>query len=157
MIGMHKLSRRAGWALAVVIVLGATRVAAQSPGAPGSLDDSAGQGRRMHRGGQSTQQQRPAPLPEVKVTPDPWPRLDPGAVFCQTSEDLRQHLAVMAARLDGNGGGPGEPAGCRLVRAATPVTVVVREGPGRTQVRLSGAAAETGWTDAFLPDKQGRP
>lgn len=91
------------------------------------------------------------------MTPGPWPRLDPGAVFCKTPEDLHRHLAVMAARLDGNGGGPAEPAGCRLVRAAPPVTVVGREAPKRTQVQLSGIWAETGWTDAFLSDKASRP
>ncbi len=159
MIDRRRVSSRAGRVLAVVMALAAPTVAAQSPAGPTSPDDGNGAApnHRQHRGGQSPGQKRPAALPEVKVTPDPWPRLDPGAVFCQTAEDLRQHLAVVAARLDGNGGSVAEPAGCRLIRAPTAVAVLAREAPGRTQVRMSGASAETGWTDAFLPDKGGRP
>ncbi len=154
MIGMSGVRRGAGWMLAVAIVLAATEAAAQTP-----LDDGSGTStnrRQQHRGASSAQPKQ-APLPEIKVTPQPWPRLDPGAVFCRTAEDFRQHLAFVSARLDGNRSGYAEAAGCRVIRAPTPVAVLAREAPGRTQIQISGAAGETGWTDAFLPDKGGKP
>ncbi|MBN8907525.1 MAG: hypothetical protein J0H99_13055, partial [Rhodospirillales bacterium] len=40
-------------------------------------------------------------LPEVRVTAAPWPRLDPGAVFCRSEADL----ARLAANRSGSGGG----------------------------------------------------
>jgi hypothetical protein len=151
----RRLRGGAGCVLAVAMALAGTTVAAQSPGGAAPPDDGTGasQNHHQHRRDLSNEQAKKPPLPEVKVTPEPWPRLDPGAVFCRTAEDLRQHLAFVSARLDGNTSGFAEPAGCRVIRAQTAVAVLGREGPGRTQVRMSNAPAETGWTDAFLPDK----
>ncbi len=150
MIGISGARCGAGWLLAVAIVLAATEAAAQTP-----MGDGANR-RQQHRD-PSNSQAKKAPLPEVKVTPDPWPRLDPGAVFCSTAEDFHQHLAFVSARLDGNRNGYAESTGCRVIRAPTPIAVLAREAPGRTQVQISGAAGETGWTDAFLPEKGGKP
>ena len=144
-----------GCLLAVALALAATGVAAQSPSGSGSGDDGTGSsGGSRRRGVAFGDPQKKPPIPEVKIAPDPWPRLDPGAVFCRTEEDLRQHLAAVAARLDGSTARYAEAPGCRVIRARTAVSVVSRQGPGRTQVKLSEAAADTGWTDAFLPEKR---
>lgn len=145
---LRRRRRAVGGLLAVAMAFAATGVAAQTP----SYGPAAGHRQRFGEGS-GDQQKRQAPLPEVKAAPEPWPRLDPGAVFCRTEEDLRQHLAAVSARLDGGGGGA-EPTGCRLIRSRTAVAVVSRGGPARTQVKLSDATAETGWTDAFLPAKR---
>lgn len=83
--------------------------------------------------------------PPVKARPAPWPRLDPGAVLCRTPADL--------ARLAANRAGqPGGPVDCRVVTQPTPITIVHREGPGRTEVQVTGKASDaTGWTDVWLP------
>jgi hypothetical protein len=173
--------RNAGCALALAAALVTTSAAAQSadtatPDSPAggssasptnpaigtpptAMPGSAGQSRRQHKSDQpeTDAKKQKVTLPEVKVTPDPWPRLDPGAVFCRTAEDLQRHLAAVVARLDGNLSAAADPPGCSVVRAQTPVVVLSREGPGRTQVRISAAPAQSGWTDAFLPDKRTGP
>ena len=149
--------RAAPLALCVLaLALAAPPAAAQTPpggGTGGSAPGGSGPGSGGGRRGQGNGQPRPAPLPPVKITPDPWPRLDAGAVLCRTAEDLRQHRAALAARLDGSSGVP-EPTGCHLVRQMTAVVVLSREGFGQTQVRLSDPSAETGWTDVFLPERK---
>ncbi|MGE0418243.1 MAG: hypothetical protein AB7O80_15670 [Acetobacteraceae bacterium] len=86
-------------------------------------------------------------MPDVKPAPLAWPRLDPGAVFCRSEDDLER----LALRRQGQD--PGGLTDCRLVSVPTAVTIVQRRGPGRTEVRLSDAASVTGWTDVWLPDK----
>jgi hypothetical protein len=90
--------------------------------------------------------------PEAKGRPLAWPRLDPGALLCRTEADL----ARVAANRSGQGGGGA--ADCQVIRAATPVTIVQRKGPGRTQVMVTGQAGTgqgggAGWTDVWLPEK----
>lgn len=133
-------------ALVVALVLAATAAAAQTPDNP-----AAPPSQQQHQRGQSRRQPKAASMPEVKVAPQPWPRLDPGAVICRTADDLRQHFVTVAARLDGLRAA--EPAGCRWIQVPTPVDVLAREGQGRTRVRNPASPDETGWTDAFLPDK----
>ena len=93
---------------------------------------------------------KPGP-PDVHAKPPAWPRLDPGAVLCRSPDDL-QRLA--ANRSGGPGGGP---VSCRIISQPTPIQIVHRAGPGRTEVQVTPTAgaksAETGWTDAWLPDK----
>jgi hypothetical protein len=87
------------------------------------------------------------PLPK----PEPRQRLDAGALLCRTEADLQQHETAINARLDGQEAA--EPAGCRPVRNMTPVTVIDRHGPARTQVKLLGASPEqSGWTDVAVHD-----
>jgi hypothetical protein len=157
MLATGRWRRGAAGVLAVAIALATGAVAAQSPNADTS-DGLAGASpmHHQHRHGQSNGQPRHAALPEVPVTPAPWPRLDPGAVLCRTAEDLRQHFAILAARLNGNNAAAEAP-GCRVIQAQTAVVVLAREGLGRTRVRISSAPAETGWTDVYLPDKGGKP
>jgi hypothetical protein len=94
----------------------------------------------------------PAPLPDpVTTSGNIGMRLEPGAVLCRTSEELQLRQAAMVAK------GPDDPAtlpaGCYLVGSRTPVEVLARRGSGRTQVKTLGRASETGWTDAYLPQR----
>jgi hypothetical protein len=88
---------------------------------------------------------KPGP-PDVRPQPLAWPRLDPGAVLCRSTEDLAR---LVANRTGGDGGGP---ADCRIIKVPTAITILQRQGPGRTEVQVTGAEA-TGWTDVWLPDK----
>jgi hypothetical protein len=90
-----------------------------------------------------------AGLPDVKAQPLAWPRLDPGAVLCRTEADLEK----LAARRSGqavNGS-----IDCQIIRAATAISILQRQGPGKVEVKISDSSANgaSGWTDAWLPDK----
>ena len=52
------------------------------------------------------------------------------------------------------GGVAPEPAGCRVVEQMVAVSVVDRDGPARTEVRVHGDTGEVGWTDVRIPDEQ---
>ena len=97
------------------------------------------------------QQKQKAPAPPPPRAPTAvWPRLDPGAVFCKTEDDLDRHAANMVARVSG---GEQQTADCHAIDRTTGIQIVDREGPGRTEVKLDGSDGETGWTDVWLPDK----
>lgn len=94
-----------------------------------------------------------------------WPRLDAGAIFCRTQEDLRRRGELMAKRGSGAVTPPGPAPDCRVITATVAVDVVDRPLPSATQVRLKSKTAlgvadnqggETGWTDTWLPDKAPR-
>jgi len=116
----------------------------------------------MHRGGSSGSgggssgfmpgKKAPVVLPTLKADPEVWPRLETGAILCRTKDDLLEHLRAVDARRDGTGGAL-EPAGCVKMRAKTGVNIVSRAGLGRTQVALRDDPKQTGWTDAYLPDR----
>jgi hypothetical protein len=144
------MMRLAAGALAATLVL----LAAAAANAQGSaLPPDIGPGRPMRRGVSAPP---PRPLPPTQPTAGVWPHLDPGAVLCRTSEDLGRHTAREAARAEGEATLPPAPVGCRVIRSPTGVAVLARPGPGRTQVRLDGEAAETGWTNVYLPDRSTR-
>ena len=77
---------------------------------------------------------------------DVWPRLDPGAVFCRTAEDLQR---LVASRR----GEAGPRPNCQLIHAPTAIAIVRRVGLGQTQVTLTDQNGLDGWTDAWLPDR----
>lgn len=84
----------------------------------------------------------------VKAQPLAWPRLDAGSVLCRTEDDLTR---LAARRIGQPVSGSVE---CKIIRQATPITIVERKGPGRTQVTTTDpAAGGPGWTDAWLPAK----
>jgi hypothetical protein len=90
------------------------------------------------------------PPPAQRAPPTVWPRLDPGAVLCRTADDLDRHAANMTARVSG---GETVPADCRIIANPTAIQIVSRQGLGRTEVKLNAQDAESGWTDAWLPDR----
>ena len=93
---------------------------------------------------------KPKPgLPDVRAQPLAWPRLDPGAVLCRTEADLER----LAARRGGEA--VDGPVDCRIIGTPTAISIVQRSGPGKVEVKISGANADSssGWTDAWLPDK----
>lgn len=87
-------------------------------------------------------------LPEVKAQPLAWPRLDAGSVLCRSEDDLTRLAARrMGQAVSGN-------IDCKIIRLATPITIVQRKGPGHTEVTTTEpAAGGPGWTDAWLPAK----
>jgi hypothetical protein len=95
-------------------------------------------------------QKKGPPPPPPRPAPTVWPRLDPGAVLCRTENDLDRHASNMTARVSG---GTTQMTECRIIGQPTGVQIISREGPGRTQVKLSSAGGETGWTDVWLPEK----
>jgi hypothetical protein len=95
-------------------------------------------------------QRNAPPPPPVRAAPTVWPRLDPGAVLCNTVDDLDRHAANMTARVSGGGT---LAADCRIITQPTGIQIISREGLGRTQVRVKGPGSVSGWTDAWLPDK----
>lgn len=139
-------------ALACALLSTAAPARAQvAPGDTGGAGTFGGRGGRRHRGGQRRQQPQQAAAQDLpKLVRDPAQRLDPGALLCRTEQALAQHQAAVSARLDG--GSAPEPAGCRLVATLTPVAVLDRHGPARTEVRLPGPPEQVGWTDARVPD-----
>ena len=96
------------------------------------------------------QKKAPPPPPPPRAPPTVWPRLDPGAVLCHTEDDLDRHASNMTARVSG---GATQSTDCRIIARPTGIQIISRQGPGRTQVKLSAPGDETGWTDVWLPDK----
>ena len=92
---------------------------------------------------------KPKPgAPDVKPQPLAWPRLDAGSVTCRTEDDLNRLSRRRA------GEPSDEPVVCQIVRAPTAITIVQRNGPSRTEVKVNGLPnAATVWTDAWLPEK----
>jgi hypothetical protein len=90
----------------------------------------------------------PPPAPVVRGPLQAWPRLDAGAALCRSEDDLDRLAARHRGEtVDG-------PIGCQIMRAATPITIVQRKGPGRTEVRTNNPdAGGSGWTDVWLPER----
>jgi len=94
-------------------------------------------------GGMLAKQPQKHEAPDVAAPPAVWPRLDSGAIVCRTQADLQRHAAAMR-------GQPVGSADCHLINRATGIAIVAREGPGQTEVTITGTG-ETAWTDAWLP------
>jgi hypothetical protein len=93
----------------------------------------------------------PPPTPSAtRAPPAVWPRLDPGAVLCHTEDDLDRHASNMTARVSGSAM---QTTDCHIIARPTGIQILSRQGPGRTQVKLSTPGDVTGWTDVWLPDK----
>jgi hypothetical protein len=134
-------------------LLVATPVWAQALGS--GSDAASGPGGRPHKHNQDQAAGSSAPAhhqPSITIRPEPWPRLDPGAVLCRSADDLLHRSALIRAQLDGGPPAPASTSACPLVRAPTPVEVVERHGLGQTLVRVK-ADGSLGWTDVYLPEK----
>jgi hypothetical protein len=138
-------------ALALAIVWTASPAVAQSFGS-GTGDDSSGSGMGHHqrRGGQSNGQPQqaaaPPPLPVVRA---PWPRLDSGAILCKSRDDLISYQKK--AEAGAGAPGTGQEPDCRIVEQTMAIQILNREGIASTEVAVTGAPKQTGWTDAYLP------
>jgi hypothetical protein len=67
-------------------------------------------------------------------------------VLCKTEADLG---LLAAARRGEQVSRPN----CRVIRAPTAIQIVRRAAPGRTEVSLTDQDGQSGWTDAWLPDR----
>jgi hypothetical protein len=135
----------------VFVLLAAAPALAQSGGGP----PDAGQPGGIHQRGRSnTGGNKPAnpPLPPIKAAPEPWPRLDPGAMLCRSKDALKQYQEAMATATGDEQ--PPIPADCARVLVPTPISIVQRDGPSRVEVKSTKPPERDGWTDAWLPDKQ---
>lgn len=104
----------------------------------------------MGMGGGGAPRQRAIAPPPPRLIPT-GPRLEPGALFCRSLEDLRRRVALQSGAAASAGPAPS----CRTLPGALSITVVSRAGPGAAQVQTVGAQPETGWTDAWLPERAG--
>ena len=138
--------------LCAVLLLGASLPAA--PPAAAQYGGMGGMGgmRGPMGGGNSTGQSRALAPPPPQLKPDNSLRLDAGALFCRSLEDLRRRVALQA---NPSLAGAGPRPNCRTMAGAVPITVLERAGLGATQVQIGTPQAETGWTDAWLPDRGG--
>jgi hypothetical protein len=137
-------------------VLAACQIAAapafaQTGGLGGGLP---GGGTHLRGGsGNAATQQAPRTAPTaLKVQPEVWPRLDPGAMLCGSEDALKQYQEAMAtASPDAP---PPLPEGCKRVLEQMPISIVQRDGPSRVMVKATQPPDRTGWTDAWLPEKR---
>jgi hypothetical protein len=116
-------------------------------GPMGNAQIGGGHGGR-HRNQQQTPQQNAAPEPPP-VAPEPWPRLDIGAILCKSHDDLVAHQ--MQETPDPNDTAPHRQPNCSIVQKRTGIQILDRDGPSRTHVVSAGDTKQTGWTNAYLP------
>jgi hypothetical protein len=105
-----------------------------------------------HGGRQKNQQpatQQSAAPPPPTAVPEQWPRLDIGAIFCKSRDDLVRRQTQIAA---GSGVAASGPApDCSIIQKQTGIQILDRDGPSRTHVVLTDQTKQTGWTDTYLP------
>lgn len=148
--------RRQGCRLAITLMLllgGVASANAQMGGGQmgggqiGGGQMGGGHGDRQ-RNQQKAPQQTPAPPPPA-VIPEPWPRLDIGAVLCKSRDDLVRYQTQAMA---GSGGeAPQRPADCLIIQKRTAIKILDRDGPSRSHVISTDTLKQTGWTNAYLP------
>lgn len=103
---------------------------------------------------QPTATPQPAPQPMVKpkepeAVPEPWPRLEAGALFCKSRDDLVKYQTKIA---DGANAATAEQSlDCHKLRKQTGIQILDHDGPSRTQVVTTEKSKETGWTNTYLP------
>lgn len=115
-------------------------------GAASSAEAQLGGGRGDRQGNGQPQEKSATPAP-VPVVPEPWPRLDIGAILCKSRDDLIRYQLKMV----GDPGAAGPPPDCRVIRKQTAIEILNRDGPSRTEIVSTDAAKQTGWTNAYLP------
>lgn len=128
--------RGAVLALTLLLLSGAVSAAHAQLGGGGRGDQQGNQ--------QSQKSAAPAPVP---IVPEPWPRLDVGAIFCKSREDLVRYQLKMI----GDPAAAGPAPDCRVIRKQTAIQILDRDGPSRTQVVTTDSAKLNGWTNTYLP------
>ena len=113
-----------------------------------------GGGGRGQRNQQPTPQQTPQPSQTAKpnpAVPEPWPRLEGGALLCKSRDDLVHYQTQV-----GNGTSVAvaqRASGCHTIRKQTGIQILDRDGQSRTEIVTTDDAKETGWTNTYLPDE----
>ncbi len=95
---------------------------------------------------QASQQSPPPPAPAMTEV---WPRLDVGAIFCASRDDLMSYQRLIAA--GPAAAAPGRAPDCQIIHQQTAIQILDRDGLSRAHVVTTDAAKRTGWTDAYLP------
>jgi hypothetical protein len=97
---------------------------------------------------QRTPQQSPAPTPTPAV-PEPWPRLDAGALMCKSRDDLLRYQTQVA---DGASAATAiRTSDCRTIEKQTGIQILDSDGPSRTQIVTTDESKQTGLTNTYLP------
>jgi hypothetical protein len=94
---------------------------------------------------QPTPQRSAAPTKSTAV-PEPWPRLDVGAILCKSRDDLVKYQTKIAG-----GAAPGPAPDCRTIGKQIGIKILDQDGPSRTQVVATDETKLTGWTNTYLP------
>ncbi len=138
--------RLGGLRLATVLLLMAgSAVSAHAQMGMGGGQMGGGRGGR-HQGQQQQQQAAPPPPP---VVPEPWPRLDSGAILCKSQDDLARYQAQAVA--DPDAGVPGPAPDCHLIQQRVAIRILERNGLSHAHVVTTDKTAQSGWTNAYLP------
>ena len=139
-------SARRPWrrlAMALVLLLGAMAAAQAQIGR-----GHGGRQKDQQQTPQQSPQQSPAPTPPAAV-PEPWPRLDVGAILCKSRDDLVKYQTQIA---DGaSAATAGRTSGCHAIGKQTGIQILDSDGPSRTQIVTTGESKEAGWTNTYLP------
>ena len=129
--GLMRISLLAAVAVAAVQSASAQHVMLDAPGIMG-------------------QKKAPAPPPPLRSQPTVWPRLDPGAVLCRTSDDLDRYAANMTARASG---GDTQAADCQIIAQPTGSDC---QPPGAWAHRSQAEhIRQHDWLDGCLAARQG--
>lgn len=125
--------------MALLLLVGAAATAhAQFGGGHGS----------RQRNQQQTPQQSPAPTPPA-AAPEPWPRLDAGALLCKSRDALLGYQTQLAK--GANAAAAAQASDCHTILKQTGIQILDRDGASRTQIVTTDEAKETGWTNTYLP------
>ncbi|MGO8916353.1 MAG: hypothetical protein ACLQJR_10635 [Stellaceae bacterium] len=127
----------------IALLAGVASAQAQMPGGRGANQPGGSQ-----QGNQQRAPQSPAPAP-VKIVPEPWPRLDVGAILCKSRDDLVRYQMKIGG--DPAAAAPGPAPDCQVIRKQIAIQILDRDGPSRTQIVSTDAAKQTGWTNTYLP------
>jgi hypothetical protein len=105
---------------------------------------------RGNRNQQQTSPQTPTPAPTPPAAvPEPWPRLDVGALLCVSRDDLVRYQTTIA---DGASAAYArQVSNCHPVEKQTGIQILDTDGPSRTQIVTTDEAKLTGWTNTYLP------
>jgi len=95
---------------------------------------------------------QPPPIPNAKqreAVPEPWPRLEVGALLCKSRDDLVKYQTRIA---DGANAATAEQSlDCHKLRKQTGIQILDHDGPSRTEVVTTDKVKVTGWTNTYLP------